>query len=79
MRYGVSLSAPDLGNDAGFLKDVAQTVEGAGFDHILSAEHVVEARALHGLGELLEETGIVAEVRVAEGDAVAHGATRRRR
>jgi probable F420-dependent oxidoreductase len=41
VRYGVSLSAPDLGNDAGFLKDFAQTVEGAGFDHILSAEHVV--------------------------------------
>ena len=39
MRYGVSLSHPDLGNDAGFLKDFAQAVEGAGFDHVLAAEH----------------------------------------
>ncbi len=41
MRYGVSLSHPDLGNDAAFLKDFAQAVEGAGFDHVLAAEHVV--------------------------------------
>ena len=41
MRYGVALSHPDLGNDPGFLKDFAQSVEGAGFDHVLSAEHVV--------------------------------------
>jgi probable F420-dependent oxidoreductase len=41
VRLGVSLSHPDLGNDPGFLKDFAQAVEDAGFDHILSAEHVI--------------------------------------
>jgi probable F420-dependent oxidoreductase len=41
VRLGVSLSHPDLGNDPGFLKDFAQSVEGAGFDHLLAAEHVV--------------------------------------
>ena len=51
MRYGVSLSAPDLGNDAGFLKDFARTVEGAGFDHILSAEHVVGGHPDRARGE----------------------------
>jgi probable F420-dependent oxidoreductase len=51
VRYGVSLSAPDLGNDAGFLKEVARTVEGAGFDHILSAEHVVGGHPDRARGE----------------------------
>ena len=34
MRLGVALSHPDLGNDPAFLKDFAQSVEGAGFDHL---------------------------------------------
>ena len=41
MRLGVSFSHPDLGNDPGFLKEFAPAVEGAGFDHLLAAEHVV--------------------------------------
>ena len=41
MRFGVTFSHPDLGNDPGFLKDFAQTVEEAGFDHLLAAEHVI--------------------------------------
>ena len=41
MRFGVTFSHPDLGNDPGFLKEFAQTVEGAGFDHLLAAEHVI--------------------------------------
>ena len=41
MRLGVSFSHPDLGDDPGFFKDFAQAVEGAGFDHLLAAEHVV--------------------------------------
>ncbi len=41
MRFGVTFSHPDLGNDPGFLKDFAQAVEEAGFDHLLAAEHVV--------------------------------------
>jgi probable F420-dependent oxidoreductase len=40
VRFGVSFSHPDLGNDPGFLRDYAQAVEGAGFDHLLAAEHV---------------------------------------
>ena len=51
MRYGVSLSAPDLGNDPGFLKDFAQSVEGAGFDHLLAAEHVVGGHPDRARGE----------------------------
>jgi probable F420-dependent oxidoreductase len=41
MRFGVTFSHPDLGNDPGFLKEYAQTVEAAGFDHLLAAEHVI--------------------------------------
>jgi probable F420-dependent oxidoreductase len=41
MRYGVTFSHPDLGNDPGFIKEYAQGVEVAGFDHLLAAEHVI--------------------------------------
>ena len=33
----------DIGNDAGFLKDMAQSLEGAGFDGVLTNDHVVGA------------------------------------
>jgi probable F420-dependent oxidoreductase len=51
MRLGVSFSHPDLGNDPGFLKDFAQAVEGAGFDHLLAAEHVVGGHPDRAAGE----------------------------
>jgi probable F420-dependent oxidoreductase len=41
VRLGVTFSAPDLGDDPGFLKEFAQAVEEAGFDHLLVAEHVI--------------------------------------
>jgi probable F420-dependent oxidoreductase len=41
VRLGVTFSHPDLGDDPAFLKDFAQSVEDAGFDHLLAAEHVV--------------------------------------
>src|SRR5262245_37009749 len=41
MRLGLTISAPDLGNDPGFLTEFAQAVEEAGFDHVLVAEHVI--------------------------------------
>jgi probable F420-dependent oxidoreductase len=41
MRYGVMFSHPDMGADPGFFKEFAQSVEGAGFDHIMAAEHVI--------------------------------------
>ena len=41
MRLGVTFSHPDLGDDPAFLKDFAQAAEGAGFDHLLAAEHVI--------------------------------------
>ena len=41
MRYGVTFSHPDLGDDPGFFKEFAQSVEGAGFDHLVAAEHVI--------------------------------------
>ena len=37
------LSDSDIGNDPTFLKDMAQSVEGAGFDGVLSNDHVVGA------------------------------------
>jgi probable F420-dependent oxidoreductase len=51
VRYGVALSHPDIGNDPGFLKDFAQTLEGAGFDHLLAAEHVVGGHPDRARGE----------------------------
>jgi probable F420-dependent oxidoreductase len=33
----------DIGNDAGFIKDMAQSLEGAGFDGVLTNDHVVGA------------------------------------
>ena len=41
MRLGLTLSYPDLGDDPGFYKELAQTTEEAGFDHLLGAEHVI--------------------------------------
>ena len=41
MRLGVTFSHADLGDDPAFLKDFAQAAEGAGFDHLLAAEHVI--------------------------------------
>ena len=41
MRLGLTLSYPDLGNDPGFFKELAQATEEAGFDHLLGAEHVI--------------------------------------
>src|SRR6266540_265522 len=41
VRLGVTFSHPDLGADPGFLKAFAQAVEEAGFDHLVTAEHVV--------------------------------------
>jgi probable F420-dependent oxidoreductase len=41
MRIGVTFSHPDLGDDPGFYKEFAQAVEDAGFDHLVTAEHVI--------------------------------------
>jgi probable F420-dependent oxidoreductase len=41
VRLGITFSHPDLGDDPAFLKDFAQAAEGAGFDHLLAAEHVI--------------------------------------
>jgi probable F420-dependent oxidoreductase len=41
VRLGVTFSHPDLGDDPGFFKEFAQAAEGAGFDHLLAAEHVI--------------------------------------
>ena len=51
MRLGVTLSHPDLGADPGFLKEFAQAVEEAGFDHVLTAEHVIGAHPDRAGGE----------------------------
>jgi probable F420-dependent oxidoreductase len=58
VRYGVALSHPDLGNDPGFLKDFAQAVEGAGFDHVLSAEHVVGGHPDRAKGEKIHTADV---------------------
>jgi probable F420-dependent oxidoreductase len=41
MRLGAMFSDTDLGNDPGFLREMAQTLEGAGFDAFLTNDHVV--------------------------------------
>jgi probable F420-dependent oxidoreductase len=41
MRIGVTFSHPDLGDDPGFYREFAQAAEGAGFDHLVTAEHVI--------------------------------------
>jgi probable F420-dependent oxidoreductase len=51
MRLGVAFSHPDLGNDPGFLKEYAQAIEGAGFDHLLAPEHVAGGHPDRAKGE----------------------------
>ncbi len=41
MRYGAFFSHPDIGNDPVMIRDWAQAIDGAGFDRVLAAEHVV--------------------------------------
>ncbi|MEO7370383.1 MAG: LLM class F420-dependent oxidoreductase [Ilumatobacteraceae bacterium] len=41
MRLGAMLIDSDIGNDGAFLRDMAQSVEGAGFDGVLTNDHVV--------------------------------------
>ncbi|HEY4685619.1 MAG TPA: LLM class F420-dependent oxidoreductase [Dehalococcoidia bacterium] len=41
MKYGVTLSNADITNDPAQIKDFVQAAEGAGFDHVLQAEHVM--------------------------------------
>ncbi len=43
MRLGVTLNDTDIGNDPSFLKEMAQSVEGAGFDAVLTNDHVIGA------------------------------------
>ncbi len=43
MRLGAMLIDSDIGKDPGYLRDMAQTLEGAGFDAILTNDHVVGA------------------------------------
>ncbi len=45
---------------------------GMSTDHVLGREEMIEAGALDGLRELLDEPGIVAQIGMAEGHAVAH-------
>jgi probable F420-dependent oxidoreductase len=51
VRLGVTFSHPDLGADPGFLKAFAQAVEEAGFDHLVTAEHVVGGHPDRARGE----------------------------
>ena len=41
MKYGAQLIDADIGDDPGFLRDMAQALEGAGFDAVLTNDHVV--------------------------------------
>ncbi len=41
MRLGTILTTDDVGTDPAFLKDMAQSIEGAGFDAVLTNDHVV--------------------------------------
>jgi probable F420-dependent oxidoreductase len=41
VRLGTIIITDDVGNDPSFLKDMAQSLEGAGFDALLANDHVV--------------------------------------
>jgi len=41
MQLGAMVVDSDIGNDPPFLKDMAQTLEGAGFDALLTNDHVI--------------------------------------
>jgi probable F420-dependent oxidoreductase len=43
VRLGTILITGDIGDDPSFLKDMAQSIEGAGFDAVLTNDHVVGA------------------------------------
>ena len=43
VRLGAMLIDSDIGNDPMFLKDMAQSLEGAGFDAVLTNDHVIGA------------------------------------
>ena len=43
MKFGAMLIDSDIGNDPGYLKDLAQSLEGTGFDAVLTNDHVVGA------------------------------------
>jgi probable F420-dependent oxidoreductase len=45
MKLGVMLIDSDIGNDPGVLREIAQTVEGVGFDTILTNDHVIGGHA----------------------------------
>jgi probable F420-dependent oxidoreductase len=58
VRLGVSFSHPDLGDDPGFFKDFAQAMEGAGFDHLLAAEHVAGGHRDRAGGEKVHSADV---------------------
>lgn len=41
MKLGAWFSHPDLGNDPAFIRDWGQAIDGAGFDRVYAAQHVV--------------------------------------
>jgi probable F420-dependent oxidoreductase len=43
MQYGVVFPAPEIAPDPGAIRDYAQTVEGLGYKHILTFDHVLGA------------------------------------
>src|SRR5438093_12528414 len=43
MKLGVVFPQTEIGNDPAAIKDYAQAVEGAGFDHLLVFDHVLGA------------------------------------
>lgn len=51
MKYGVWFSHPDIGNDPAVIRDFAQAVDGAGFDRLYAAEHVVGGHPDRAAGE----------------------------
>ena len=53
MKYGVWFSHPDVGNDPGFIREFAQAVDGAGFDRLYAAEHVVGGHPDRAAGQVV--------------------------
>ena len=58
MKYGVWFSHPDIGNDPIVIRDFAQAVDGAGFDRLYAAEHVVGGHPDRAAGTVVHTNAV---------------------
>ena len=58
MKYGVWFSHPDIGNDPIVIRDFVQAVDGAGFDRLYAAEHVVGGHPDRAAGTVVHTNAV---------------------